>query len=90
MLTVNQGGDWMLGIAWKPGKDLFCREVINNIVDPKRRLCRMTTIRALCCVEVILMRVVGGGKKVSWDAKRRWDKQYKQHKRAVAAGKGAN
>ena len=56
-----------------------------DIVDRVRRRCRMDTVWCLLGLEVIWMRPVGGGAKVSYDQRRQWEKRYKRMKQGGAA-----
>lgn len=65
------------GKVWK-------REVNRDIVDRARRRCRMDTVWGLWGLEVIWMRPVGGGAKVSYAEKMKWQREYKRRKAGAA------
>lgn len=84
-IIVSSPGDWMVSVRLTWHGTVWKWDVNKDIVDRVRRRCRMDTVWCLLGLEVIWMRPVGGGAKVSYDQRRQWEKRYKRMKQGGAA-----
>lgn len=80
-ILISQPGEWTAAVGINHHGKLWELGRVTDIVDRRRRKCRMLTIRMLWILEMSWMgpdHTRGWGVKATWDQKRKWGRRYKK------------
>jgi hypothetical protein len=82
-ILVSQPGEWTAAVGINRHGKLWRMEQVTDIVDRRRRKCRMWTIRCLWVLELTWMgpdHAQGREVRATWDQKQRWSRKFKKEK----------